>query len=526
MIRFAALSKVQRTEIMRYLAEHPECLGDEEYSHDSVTFEATFPESLFSSIVRIAEEEKVHSPPHSPTANHRDTVASQPADQQKPLGWLVKLIDEFYDYRHKLFLLEDAQGQRDNSPIGGKTPRSRPQRRLHRSVVDDVSVHTYHFLSKRFGVAGLVKRAGEQLMASVKVHRHSDLGVALYSALLSSSCYDTDDVRFVLACRQTLKPFCHLKQSRCGNFVVPKEYVPLCAIPSLLRKCLKPRFLSTLRRIQSALTSWCDSAFRFPSISTDLNFYAPPFQFSNPYVGKDAPMREEYPEDRFVAADSGLVVEASQVLLLLLLNFKQERICPGRNFASPTPTKRTSSTPHRPRDPSGICAPTLCSMAHASERPPLTPVGTNTAPNPPARSRSSVQGSVKAARKAPSVSIAVPSQLSVESDASTPTSPLFDWVMPSNIAQSTSASKKPKQEPESKLAPVPLPVPMEAALFVQSFCEERVLGESQPQPELEASFSPRGQSVEQTDDLMSDVRALEHRLLSVVKSFRSSYCPD
>lgn len=138
---------------------------------------------------------------------------------------------------------------------------------------------------------------------------------------------------------------------------------------------------SVWNRCRAALPQWCNPKGCFPGIVTDPNFYCPPFRSTNPYVGKigrycrAAPIRtnendsaesiiassrdlrdaanETIPfqtaalafEGRFVQFPPENIVHAAQLLMLMLLCSKQERLDPSeaqqRRVAAVSPVRTT-----------------------------------------------------------------------------------------------------------------------------------------------------------------------------------------
>jgi hypothetical protein len=142
----------------------------------------------------------------------------------------------------------------------------------------------------------------------------------------------------------------------------------VCDIPALLRKCVGPdtvRKTAVWERCRVALGQFCDSHFRFPGIVRDPQFYCPPFRSTNPYVGSiphdvHAPQTSLIYEGSFFSAPRGHVVHCAQLLILLLLNFKEERLHPTAGLRSTTPVRtplRVLSTPKRKAAPVRTATP-------------------------------------------------------------------------------------------------------------------------------------------------------------------------
>jgi hypothetical protein len=259
----------------------------------------------------------------------------------KSLSWTHATIEWIYDHRWAKFVSE--AGNEVSNPI-----------------VDDLSVHTFDYLRNRFGVNTLVKQHAEELLLSLRAHRERDLAAQLFGALMSSAAYDTLDVRAVLEWRLIMAPY--VRPVRGDR----KRAVEVRSVPAIVRKCLGPASVQLREMVRRAMTTWLNPQGAFPDVVGDPNFYVPPFQVNNPYIGRPTGAVPHDVEQNFAFhGDSGALVDVSQVLVLLLLNFKQERTAT---------LAQSPGTPRRPRatsaQSSSILSPTLASMG---KRQPTTP---------------------------------------------------------------------------------------------------------------------------------------------------------
>jgi hypothetical protein len=201
----------------------------------------------------------------------------------------------------------------------------------------------------------IVKQHSLELLHSVRQYRAQNLTVQLFGVLLSSSTYDTLDVRNFLEWRVTLATYVMHRQYQ-GTFA---SFVEVRAIPALLRKCLQCAPVGLKQRVRRALPIWCNAHGEFPEVVADPNFYAPPFMSQNPYVGNTRGPTQPDVEQIFAAHGSdGRVADVAQLLALLLLNSKQHRLCEMEaNRKSPSRGARTTSPS------SSILSPTLATSA-------------------------------------------------------------------------------------------------------------------------------------------------------------------
>jgi hypothetical protein len=121
-------------------------------------------------------------------------------------------------------------------------------------------------------------------------------------------------------------------------------------------------------RCRKALDTWCDPYGRFPGVVEDPNYYCPPFAKNNPYLGWECRSADpkDYPDEgRFLQYRS--LVEVSQLLVLIVLNFKLERshpckvpyrqraasvvIEPGPSKVQATPFEKLVTPRRRPATP-------------------------------------------------------------------------------------------------------------------------------------------------------------------------------
>ncbi len=325
-VKLSQLSSMQKAAVMDYIAAHRDFSSQEPVVHFSTcSVDITFPEDFFSMlrekelamVSRTKDDRKQREkeaaqrlPPSHPVA--------EPARPNRSLSWLLRLIDDVYGYRSKQFVLEAS-----TKAFRGPSP----------STVDDLAVHVFAFLSKRFGVPEMVRRTSLELLESVKFHRELDHDTQLFSVLLSSSAYDTADVKNFLEWRSVLMPYAHVK----GDAVhanhphlgqVQRKYVRVSEIPSLVRKCVAASKMSAgfFNRCRDAYPKWCDEEIRFPAVVPDPNFYCPPFHPRSPYVGSNCHSAFlTVNEAKFYPLAETSVVPMSQILLLLLQNAKAER---------------------------------------------------------------------------------------------------------------------------------------------------------------------------------------------------------
>jgi hypothetical protein len=326
-VKLSQMSAMQRNAVMDYMAAHRDFSTQEPIVHfSSCSVDITFPDDFFAVLRdrevtmardarKLREKEALKKlPPPPPIA--AETAAVPPP---KSLSWLLRTIDDVYSYRAKQLVLEEHT----------KAFRGPP-----RCTVDDLAVHAFEFLSKRFGVPDIVRRTSLELLAVVKFHRELDHDTQLFSVLLSSGAYDTADVRLLLDWRSIVLPFAHVKSDmvhpacpQLGH--VQRRYVRVCEIPSLVRKCVAASKLSAsfFNRCRDAYPKWCDDELRFPAVVPDPNFYCPPFHPRSPYLGANCHSALlTVHEAKFFPVPESSVVPMAQVLLLLLLNAKAERL--------------------------------------------------------------------------------------------------------------------------------------------------------------------------------------------------------
>lgn len=346
MISLKDFTDFERRAVIDYLASLPPRDLKVDFAHDAVFVEAEFTREFFSDLqereitAAAAEGSSGHGGASDGGVDLRDSfvsggmvsgTSSVPAGAAPPAksaAWLLKLVGDFYVFRWKQFHL-DLQAH-----------HVRPF-----AIVDDVSVHMFQFLSKRFGVASLVKRAAQELLDAVRFYRSTLLDLQLFGVLLSGAAYNTNDLQMLLAARNTLTPYVVNRQvtlelgagggaGALAPQTVTVRSVAVRDIPYLLRKCLAAAKCSdaVALRVRRALATWCDERFRFPATVPDPNFYAPPYPRDTPYIGatdeKSASASPSAGEGRFAHAEPKLVVDEAQLLTLLLLNHKQEQISP------------------------------------------------------------------------------------------------------------------------------------------------------------------------------------------------------
>jgi hypothetical protein len=328
MIHFKELSKAQRNALLNFMAVLP--ASSERHQHDGVVVELGCNEAVLNAILD-ADVSAVSLSADEPEFVERHTVP----DDHRSLMWLHRLIDDIYAHRWHMWTIDDNVD----------TP-----------LVDDLSVHVFQFLSKRFGIDNLVRSNGSALLQAVKVHRQYDLTSQIFGVLMSSASYDSVDVRAFLEWRVVLAAYATQRVP-----TNPTRFVEVRHIPALLRKCVKGSSLRLRHMIRNALARWFDVAGCFPAVVPDPAFYCPPFLASNPYLGKEeVPAADAESPFLFHGAD-GRVVDVQQLLVLLLLNFKQERMTAARSDS----LTRTSPA----RNWSSILSPTSSSSAKRSKRP-------------------------------------------------------------------------------------------------------------------------------------------------------------
>ncbi|CUF85258.1 Hypothetical protein, putative [Bodo saltans] len=320
------------------------------------------------------------------------------APPSRSCQWLHRLMDDIFVFQQRQYHHEASDAtQPANGPVHNRnnistTPRRSQQphagsptlthrRRsatptvitsvLKPPATDDLTVAAFQYLSEKFGMTSMVKRHASDLLDSVRFYRTHDLDIQLFGLFLMSQAYDTTDLQMFMRWRDTLLPYTIQKQeatSSNNTTAVSRRFVRVREIPGLFRKCLVDRCEHSAQdaadnellwhRVRAALHTWCDPLGRFPGVVPDPNFYCPPFRPTNPYVGRPP---WEHPstqvnihnvkkhllalEGRFQLFSSNQVVPMAQLLLVLLLSWKEERLHPSPHEVRSDP--RSSATPHR-----------------------------------------------------------------------------------------------------------------------------------------------------------------------------------
>lgn len=303
-IALQELDYLERNAIIEYLSAHPNALKNlKADGADLLIADVDFPEDFFDVLSQMG------------------TSNAEKARGLKCHSWVRKNISKFYDYRWTQFHLEFALPSHHMASA---------------TTVNDVSTYLFQFLTKEVGMGELVRRYATDILEGVKAYRSTDLFIQLFGVLLHSGQYDTLDTKAYLSWDNTLVQY---------QILVPQNgvrhpHVRLRDVPYLLRKCLLPNQgtegdasqrmipvqsnIGTWNRCRGALNTWCDKAGRVPAVVADPKFYIPPYPKSHPYVSKSYGAAAD--EGRFISFDSQILVPTIQILVLMLLNFKEERL--------------------------------------------------------------------------------------------------------------------------------------------------------------------------------------------------------
>lgn len=302
--------------------------------------------------------------------------------------WLHKMIDDIIVFRQRQYhydLMEASQpangpvhnraaaARCTSSPTAGKKPIASAKPR----AADDLTIAAFKYLSEKFGMTTMVKRHASDLLDCVRAYRAQDLDVQLFGLFLMSQAYDSIDLQEFMQWRDILLPYTIQKQeatSGTNATNILRRFVRVREIPGLFRKCLVDRCEHSSQdahnhelhwhRVRAALHTWCDPLGRFPAVVADPNFYCPPFRPTNPYVGRPpwdtsdrsassaSHVRKQLLalEGRFQLFSAHQVVPMAQLLTVLLLSWKEERLCPTPSefvFVSDPAGHRQSTTPRR-----------------------------------------------------------------------------------------------------------------------------------------------------------------------------------
>lgn len=322
------LGAYEREAILGYLASASVAIENAEVADvageggaDCVAVDVAFPEEFFDVLAELAEGHRREE------VAGRDESDFDDGRTARSHSWLCSVIRKFYDYRWSQFHLEFTT----------------PSHHVASGRADgDVGTHFFYFMGNAVGMGELVRRYALDVLSAVRRYRGEDLAVQLFGVLLHSRAYDTEDVRAVLSWRAALAPFRIVLRE--GG--VSRDHVRLRDVPYLLRLCLLPashggvgikgqvgsalippvRCPGAWHRSRAALATWCDASGRVPAVVGDPKFYIPPFRRDHPYVGRRKVSAAE--EARFGAFSADVLVPISQLLVIMLLNLKEERAAP------------------------------------------------------------------------------------------------------------------------------------------------------------------------------------------------------
>ena len=344
MLKFKDLSDFQQRKIIDYIVQHDEegIVKDEEFQHDGVRMDVEFPETFFVSLREEELDVLAAEAREEDELMEQAILEEQPGEERRSLAWLQKVMEDVYSFRLKKYEME-LKGAKS----GGKKL----------ALSDDLSVHLFQMLSKRYGMGSLVKKAGIEVLDAVKRYRNKDHEVQLFGALLCSAAYDTIDVELFLARRKVLMPFTFVRHDvhvAGSSHATQRRYIHSKDIPGLLRRCLPDKDgkeCGVFTRCRHALNTFCDSLGRFPALVDDPNFYTPPFTKNNPYLGTEPFLGPQKTPDESRWSKMDTIVEVTQLYWLLLVNQKQERMTPLKARPRPRSTSPVTGGKQRSRTP-------------------------------------------------------------------------------------------------------------------------------------------------------------------------------